>query len=262
MTFSCPEHDLAGVLALAADIGYDGVELRTGHAHGVDIDASPQQRQTVVRKAAAAGVELCCLATSCRYMPPHELDSALEDTRRHIDLAADLGSPRLRVFGGKFPWSMSRDQAIDRLAEAFSRVADYAQERGVTLCLETHDDWREPDHVAAVMRKVDHPAIGVNWDVIHPGRAAALTHDEAFEILQPWVRHVHVRDGLAGSGKLQWRSLGEGAYDIQRVFELLINDGYDGYLSGEWIGWCPAEDHLPQELQKMKLYEQQATSVG
>lgn len=264
MTFSCPDFELDAVLGLAARLDYDGVELRVGsrHAHAVDVETSPEQRREVVRKAQKAGVELCCVATSCRYMPPQELEAAIEDTRRHIDLAGDLGASRIRVFGGKFPWSLSREQAIDRLVTAFNALGDHAQERGVVVCLETHDDWCDPEPVAEVMRRVDHPAIGVNWDIIHPCRVAALTQDKAFEILRPWIRHVHVRDGVAGSGGLHWRSLGEGAFDVERVFRLLTEMGYEGYLSGEWINWRPAEDHLPQEIEKMKSYGRKAAAVG
>jgi sugar phosphate isomerase/epimerase len=49
--------------------------------------------------------------------------------------------------------------------------------------------------------------------------------------------------------------IGQGAYDHRRVLELLQAEGYDGYLSGEWINWEPYEVHLPRELATLKQYE-------
>ena len=206
-------------------------------------------------QARSAGIELACLATSLSYANPEKTDTMLARTHERIDLAGDLSVRALRVFGGKIPEGLSRQQAIDLLVSSLSSVADHAAERAVTLCLETHDHWCNPEHVASVLDQVSHPAIGANWDIMHPVRVAGVTVDAAFEILNPWIRHVHFHDGRTQDGKVAFLPTGEGEIDHRRAVELLQGSRYDGFLSGEWIGWEPYDVHLPRELATMKQYE-------
>ncbi len=264
MSFSCPQLTLDEMLALARRLGYDGIEPRidSGHKHGVELDTDASQRQEIRQKAADSGIAICCIATSCRYTDPATAQQQVEETLRCIDLAADVGSPRLRVFGGKIPEGVSREAAIDLLAESLRAVADHAAQRGVVVCLETHDDWCDPTHVAEVMRRVDHPAIAVNWDVIHPIRRAGFSVDRSFQTLRPWIQHVHFHDGSASPDKVEYLPIGEGVVDHRRVVALLHGAGYEGYLSGEWINWEPYEVHLPRELAAIKRYEQEVQASG
>jgi sugar phosphate isomerase/epimerase len=257
MSFSCPQLSLGEMLSLAKEYGYDAIEPRagSGHSHDVELAATPAQRAWIKTRVADSGISLACLAVSCRYADPATTQAQVDETRRYLDLAADIGAPRLRVFGGAIGGDLSREAAIDQVTNALRSVAAHAAERNVTICLETHDDWCDPAHVAEVMRRTDHPAIAVNWDIMHPIRRTGGTMDDAFETLQPWIRHVHIHDGSADPNNLTLLPIGQGDINHRRALELLIADNYDGYISGEWIGWEPYKIHLPRELAAMKAYE-------
>ena len=128
-------------------------------------------------------------------------------------------------------------------------------ERGIAVCLETHDSWRDPKDVAGVLARVNHPAIAANWDVIHPIRAKYATVDESFEALKPWIKHLHIHDGDTITGELKMMAMGTGGVDHKRIIELLKTIDYDGHLSGEWIKWEPYEVHLPREIDTLRQYE-------
>ena len=256
MTFSTPTLSLADALATARRHGYDGIEPRLDaqHAHGVEVAADPAQRAAIRQQAAASGVALACLATSLRYADPAQTDDMLSQTRARIDLAADVGAPVLRVFGGQIPAGLARAAATDLLVRSLRAVADHAAARGVTVALETHDDWCDPRHVAAVMRGVNHPAIGVNWDIMHPVRAAQTDVATSFALLQPWIRHLHVHDGPL-ENPLRFLPIGQGAIDHRTALRLLRESGYAGFISGEWINWEPADIHLPRERAALQACE-------
>jgi sugar phosphate isomerase/epimerase len=264
MSFSAPQLKLDELLELAARIGYAGIEPRIGskHAHGIELDTTAEQRRAIKEQAAASGVALCCVATGCKYADPASAPGMVEDTRRAIALAADIGAPRLRVFGGALGQGLTRAQAIELVADSLSAVADEATAAGVTICLETHDDWTDPAHVADVIRRVASPAVAVNWDYQHTTRIAGTTVDQAFATLQPWIKHVHFHDGVNRADKLIFLPVGAGDYDNRRVIELLLSAGYDGYLSGEWIDWEPYDVHLPRELAAMQGLEQAAAGAA
>jgi sugar phosphate isomerase/epimerase len=64
-----------------------------------------------------------------------------------------------------------------------------------------------------------------------------------------------MHDGGAQRDRLEFRPIGTGDIDHRRVVELLSRSGYQGYLSGEWIGWDAPDMYLPRELAAMKQYE-------
>jgi sugar phosphate isomerase/epimerase len=261
MSFSCPRLSLAEMLALAQRLGYAGIEprLSSGHAHGIETTMDRAARQTARRQIADSGIGLVCLATGITFVDPAKTAASMAEARRSIALAADVGCKLLRVFGGSLPAGMTRGQAIDAVTTNLSSLADEASAAGVALCIETHDDWTDPAHVAAVMRQVGDPAIAVNWDIMHPVRQSHVSIDDAFDALRPWIRHVHFHDGVDEASGLVLKPVGAGVIDHRRAVELLQAAGYTGYLSGEWIDWEPCEVHLPRDLATMKGYERAAS---
>ena len=264
MTSSCPELEFGEVLAIARQYGYEGVELRVSndHRHGIEFTTGARERAEAKKKAADAGIALCCVATSCRFSDPATVAEAVKDTRLAIDLASDLGAPCVRIFGGVISGGLSREAAVTQVVQSLNELKDHASASRVRLCIETHDDWCDPVHLVRVLRQVDHPAVGVTWDLMHPMMTADKTIDEAFEALQPWIFHVHFHDGFWEDDKKSKRimaPIGQGVIDHRRAMELLQGIGYQGFLSGEWIRWRPHAEHLPQELLSLKKLEAETT---
>jgi sugar phosphate isomerase/epimerase len=258
MSFSCPELGLCEMLQMAREYGYVAVEPRSqsGHGHGIEFDASPGLRAEIRASVSDSRVDLCCLATSCMYADPASVAGHIEDSRLAIDLAADIGCPRIRVFGGKIGEGLEREDAIEQVAVSLAALGDQAAECGVSICMETHDDWCDPKHVAAVMRMANHPHVCVNWDILHPVRSGNLGMREAYGILKPWIRHVHVHDGFDPEpGKFEFCAIGEGVADHESALRCLKDANYSGYISGEWIDWEPHAVHLPRELKMLKQME-------
>lgn len=257
MTFSTPQLTLQEVLQTARRFGYHGVEPRTDsrHAHGIEVTASQAERASIKKQVAESGITLCCLATSLRYADPARESEVLAETHERIDLAGDLGIPTMRVFGGVIPDGLDRTAGIEQVVKCFREVAYHAAERNVILCMETHDDWCDPGHVAAVLQAVDSPFIACNWDVMHPVRMGKAGVEESFRILKPWIRHTHLHDGITTEEGLKMVPIGTGDIDHKTFVKLLKNDGYTGYLSGEWINWEPWEIHLPREIATLQEYE-------
>jgi sugar phosphate isomerase/epimerase len=255
MTFSTPELSLPDTLATAARLGYDGIEPRVAcdHGHGLEYGCSAAHRTEARRLAAETGVAFACVATSCQFADAGQAPAQRDDARRAVDLAASLGAPCVRVFGGPIPAGVSRAAATDTVVASLLAVADQAQSAGVCLCMETHDDWCDPQHVAAVMQAANHPAVAANWDVMHPVRTGLATVDESFAALKPWIRHLHVHDGAHDDG-LRLVPMGTGAIDHRRAIELLAGINYTGFLSGEWINWEAWGTHLPRELAVLRQY--------
>lgn len=189
MTFSTPQLTLSDVLAVAKRFGYDGIEPRLDakHEHGVEVTATTAERKAIRGQAAASGISLACLATSISFADPAAEAGMVKQTHERIDLAGDVGAPTIRIFGGQVPKELSREKVIEQVAKCLSAVADHAARRGVWVCMETHDDWCDPAHVAAVLARANHPAIACNWDVMHPVRTELAAVEKSFFLSGEWI---------------------------------------------------------------------------
>ncbi|MGQ9733126.1 MAG: sugar phosphate isomerase/epimerase family protein, partial [Candidatus Zipacnadales bacterium] len=241
MTWVCPNWNIAQIIAGAIRYGYDGVEPRVEckQAHGIELDTTKKQRQEIKAQFADCGIEISCLATSRTYAlaEAREREASVALTKRYIDLAADVGAPCLRVFGGQFGDTLAREEAHKIVAECLHECAEYAALHQVTVCLETHDAFSRAEHAAVTVKLADHPYVGICWDIMHPFRAGN-TFEEAFEQLKPFVRHCHVHDGKlpeGPSGPVSLAKMGEGDIPHEVPIKLLASSGFQGHLSGEWI---------------------------
>jgi len=259
MSFSTPEMSLDAMLAHAAKLGYDGVEPRLGHAHGIGPEATARDRERVRRTFEDSKVNLCCIASQGNFADPAKRDETVDLNRCIIEMAGDLACPCIRIFGGKLPEEMSREQAVEEVAEALCGLTEEAEKAGVTLCMETHDGWCDPEDLATLMKRVDHPCLGVNWDMMHPTRAVGVPVEQGYSTLRPWIRHVHIHDAVYPD-PLAFRPCGEGDYDIRSALQCLVRDGYTGFVSGEWINAEGVID-LADELKRLKALEEEVRNV-
>lgn len=256
MSFSSTRLSLAETLALAQRLGYEGIEPRPGwdHRHGIELSTTASERADIRRQIADSGIAVSCLAPGLRFANPATAPQQLAEASDYIDLAADIGAPLLRVFGGELGAGIDRDTAIVHVSDALRSLVPQARARGVKLCMETHDAWTNPDHVVAVLERVNDPHVRAVWDIMHPLRASGWTIRAAFDRLRPWIGHVHIHDGTFEKSKLEFAPIGRGLYDIPAVFACLAEMNYAGYLSGEWIN-CDDTIDLATELASMKALE-------
>lgn len=233
MTFACPEWTLPQVLQAAQQHGYHGVELRVDahHSHGVEVETGPAQRREVARMIRESGIEPCCLATSLQFVNPESVNEA----GPLIALANEMGAPALRVFCGPLPDGANLADAVDRVATHLHHAGHEAVQAGVQLWLETHDTFSKAHDAAAAVHRADHPAVGINYDNMHPYRKGE-TIEESFAAMGELIRHAHFHDAMNHPEQVVIKPVGEGELPIDEMFAALVKAGYAGYLSGEWFG--------------------------
>ena len=241
--------DLMGFIDLAAAQGVAGVEL-------LDFFWSDAERELPPVKAriADAGLEVAVYSLGNNFIQPEAgaRRQELEDLRRGVDIALELGVDLLRVFSGNAREGVSQEQGVEWILEGLAAGAAYAESRGVTLALENHGRFAgRSDQVRDIIEQVGSPALRVNFDT---GNFLLVGQDpvEAARELAEWVVLVHLKDirfadadesGFVferPDGQLLTGSVvGEGLVDLAGVMAVLREAGYDGWLSLEYEG---AED--------------------
>lgn len=238
MTSVCPDWTLDEVVAGMKRHGYQGLEPRVewGHACGIEKDLTATARADARRRFDDEGLSICCLATGVKLATAKaDRGAQIDDLRSYIELAADLGCPFIRTFGGQFdhaqPWAM----IVDHTAEGYRQVAAEAAGAGVTVLMETHDDWCFSAPVRAVIDDVGSDHVQVLWDFMHTQRMMEQPAD-TFAVIGAQTRHVHAHDGTYVDNRMQVSpTLGDGVIDHRTPLQLLEGAGYDGYFSVEVI---------------------------
>lgn len=249
MTSIFPDWTLAEAIAGLRKYGYQGLEARVewGHRSGIEAGLSASERAAVRRQVEDAGLKLCAVATSVRSAEEDAGKRAqhMDDLRRYIDLAADLGAGVLRTFGGQRPRDRELKYVIDYVVEAYASVLGQAADRGVTVLLETHDDWSHSSDVRAVIEQANHPNLRALWDFMHPQRMME-TPQETFANIGRYTRHLHGHDGVypPGGKSVEIVGMGQGVFDHATPLKLLAQAGFDGYFSVEVIH-APGSQHDP-----------------
>ena len=259
MSFSCPEATLKEMLDMARKFGYNGIEPRAQcqHKHGVELDASPEQRRAIKKMFSDSGIECACIATSAVYnfSDAAKRKEHVELTKQFIKLAPEVGCHRLRVFGGPADVKdRTKGEAVKIVGDALAEVKETAEQYRVYVCMETHDFFCRAEMTAAAVRRAASPFIRVNWDIMHPF-TYMMSVEEAFLEIKDLIAHCHIHDGTYDKTHQPTLALmGEGEIPYNIAVRLLRDMNYDGYLSGEYINAWPVDVVLPHDLKVLKSY--------
>lgn len=121
-----------------------------------------------------------------------------------------------------------------KMSDRIACLADMAGEQDLTLLLETGQE--SAAELVEFLEHLDHPALGVNFDP-----ANMILYDkgdpiESLLLLQPWIKHVHIKDALRTEQVGTWgREVpwGQGQVDEHAFFAALDQIGFQGVLAIE-----------------------------
>jgi sugar phosphate isomerase/epimerase len=245
------ELEVAAQCALAAGLGYDGLEIAP-FTLSAEPHRLPAARRAEVRRAAAdAGVRIGALhwlllapeGLSITSADPSVRAATRDAIERLVGLAADLGaavlvhgSPKQRALPAG---AIERTAAVARATEAFAWAGEAAAAAGVTYCIEplSRHETEFVTSVAeavAIVAAVGQPALRTMVDC----RAARLSDPEPLEALiarhvpTGMVRHVHVNDANG-------RAPGQGDDRFAPVLAALAAAGYAGDVGVEPFTYEP-----------------------
>ena len=173
-SLACPGWTIEEAVAAAVRYSYDAIEWRLADGMIIEPDASPEVRRRLRDAPAASGIEVACLDTSCQVVQASaaEREAVVAAGRRMIEIAAELGTSFVRLFGGTLPQGFTRDTILQPTAEVLHPLGTYGDECGVTVTLEKHDAWTKSEDVLELIQAVDLPSVKILWDAHHTYRSS------------------------------------------------------------------------------------------
>jgi sugar phosphate isomerase/epimerase len=243
-------HSFAEAARRLAAIGYDGVEVMADVPHAWPAFLLQEQKQAL--RDALAGNNLAISNVNAFMMnavndhrqrywhpswiepDPHYRRVRVDHTTRALSLARELGARCITTEpGGPVEPGGSWQQALLLFVEGLKPVAEHAEKEGVLLLVEPEPGLliEKAEQFEQLMRHIDSPAVGLNFDV---GHAFCVGDDPATTIprLARWTRHYHLED-IAATRVHEHLIPGTGAIDFPATLRAIRDTGYAGWVTIE-----------------------------
>ncbi len=248
--WSFPQGTLAESFALAADAGFDGVEVALDEDAGeITLTSTEKELLEVKRQAKESGIELYSVASGLYWNyflndADETIRTKAQDiVRKQLETAAILGCDSILVIPGcvnaefAAPGKvMDYETCYNRSLESIMKVKKYAEEYKVNIGLE--NVWNKfllsPMEMKDFIDKVDSDYVGSYLDI---GNTLANGFPEHWiSTLNKRIKKVHFKDYRLEAGGLHgFVDLLAGDVNYPAVMKELEKIGYDGWVSAEMI---------------------------
>jgi len=223
--------DLPTLLENCRATGYSGVELRTGHKHGVDLHLSDEQRKQVRHVIEQSGVQLVGIGTDCEYhmVDKEALQKEIARTKEYVLLSHQLGGSGVKVRPNGLTRVVPAEVTIAQIGRALHEVSEFAREYDQEIRVEVHGPGTSEIPVMhQIMRAAAHENAVVCWNC-NPTDLVGEGLVSNFQLLQDKIRTVHFHD------------LTRPDYPWPELFELLVEAEFNGWMLLE-------EGRVPEDI--------------
>src|SRR5436190_3627312 len=159
--------DIPTIIKNFEEVGFEGVELRTTHAHGVEVSLTKPQRTEVRKRFADSKVELMGLGSTFEYQMADQtrLHKEIEGTKEYIVLAQDVGASGVKVRPNGLPKEVPIERTLEQIGRALHEAGQFGSDHGQQIRLEVHGTGSSLlPHIKKIIEVADHKNVGVCWN--------------------------------------------------------------------------------------------------
>jgi len=215
--------DVPTIITNCEAAGFQGVELRTTHQHGVEVTLSKEQRAEVRQRFADSRVELMGLGSAFDYHTPDQqkLRKDIEATKEYIVLAQDVGASGVKVRPNGLPREVPVERTLEQIGRSLRELGEFARPHGQVIRLEVHGRGTSLlPNIRKIIDVADHPSVGVCWNS-NPTDLDGGGFHANFDLVKDKILVVHMRDLYLEE------------YPFRRLFARLNDERFTGYCLAE-----------------------------
>jgi 5-keto-L-gluconate epimerase len=240
--------DLETNLARIASLGYDGVELAIRDPKLIKMEQLDSLLGKYQLRVPAIGTGQAWGEEGLSFTDPDAAirRAAVERIKGHIPNASHLGAAIIiGLIRGIVRPGVDHQQAMEWLIDALRECSEAARERGVRLALEPINRYEttlinNATQGLELIEAVGADNFGLLLDTFHMNIEEAAV-EESIRICGRHTFHFHVADSnrwYPGAGHLNFKS----------ILNELFTNGYQGWVSGEFIPMPDAQTAARQSI--------------
>ena len=229
--------DIPTIIKNCEETGFEAVELRTTHKHGVEPTLSKERRAETKNLFAGTKVRLLSLGSVCEFHSPDQsiVRNNIDECKRFIELAHDIGAIGVKVRPNGIPREVPEEKTIAQIGAALRECGEFAKGAGVEVWVEVHGrESSQPARMAKMMQAANHPQVAICWNSNQEDVTNGSVK-QSFALLKLWLRSAHINE--------LWKP----EYPWRELFGLMKAAGYNRY--------CLAEiPEAPDPIRLMRYY--------
>ncbi len=215
--------DIPTIIKNCEATGFEAVELRTTHKHGVEPASTKEQRAEVKKRFSDSKVRLLSLGSVCEFHSPDQsaVRSNIDECKRFIELANDIGAIGVKVRPNGIPKEVPEEKTIAQIGSALRECGVFAKDASVEVWVEVHGrDSSHPARMAKMMQVANHPQVAICWNSNQEDVTNGSVK-QSFSLLKPWLRSSHINE--------LWKP----EYPWRELFSLMKASAYNRYCLAE-----------------------------
>lgn len=239
-------------LALLKELGISWIEFRSGDGKGV-AEYTAKEAQALREKLDAAGIRISALGSPIGKIDiTQDFEPHFKTFQAMADLAEIYGTDKIRMFSFFMPEGENVSAYRDEVMKRMTRLVDYAASKKLVLLHENEKDiyGDTAPRCLDLMKEFYGSSFRCTFDFANFVQCGQDTM-EAYEMLEPYISYIHIKDALFENGSVV--PAGEGDGQVAEILGRLEKKGFDGFLS--------LEPHLA-DFAGLKNLEKSASSRG
>lgn len=188
--------DVPTIIKHCTETRFEGVELRTTHAHKVEVGLTAGERTEVRKRFADSPVALMGLGSAFDYHTPDpsRLRRDIEATKEYIRLAHDVGATGVKVRPNGLPKEVPVEKTLEQIGKALRELGEFGAGLGQQIRLEIHGSGTSlVPHIRTILDAADHKNVGACWNS-NQTDLDGDGFDHNFDLVKDRIFSVHMRD--------------------------------------------------------------------
>lgn len=253
-------YHLDKIFEVAAEAGYDGVEIWGGRPQAYPYDMDEARCEQVLELKQKYHLEVPMYTPEVLGYPfniattdEKERVETIDYLKKALDVAKAIEAPRIQLATGHAGYGTSRRKNFENVKYVLSTLAEYADKRGIDIILEAVTLMESNviiflDDLVELIEDIGSPRIKGMLDTVTP-TVHQETFADYFEKLGDKMDYIHFIDS---DGRDQHHfPIGEGKIPMQALMAIIRKYHYDGWLSSELV-WPYGRDPELYAIQEIR----------
>jgi sugar phosphate isomerase/epimerase len=229
VTSTYPNFNAQQAMEGVSSAGFKNIELASCPSYFEHVLPRPEEAkrkdvEKVLKECEKYGLEFYCIAGHTRFGQENDV----ENYKKVLDYAEMAGIRYMTTDVGE----VKTEEDKRNFYEKIKQIADYAQTKNVTICLEMHGPWCNNGKTGAeIIRTVNHSNVKLNYDTGNVSLYGGVRPEKDLKNALPYMGFLHLKENGGGLKEWNFPAIGEGNNNWKKIFKMLKN--YDGPISIE-----------------------------